>query len=244
MAITRDGYAQNHATAGGTSSGTVTLSTTNSGDILVLCVQSDTVGHAGGSIVTGVSSANTTGWTKRVSIPNNTESSNLDIWYGKAAGPLTSEVITFTFTAALDMWSALANGFSGVDQTTIWDTNVALPASQVDTSSSLVPFVSGVSTSAVNTMIIMVAGGLNFNSFTDPGSAPSGFTSMGTPGQSTAGNDFTEIYGAFQAQTATQSGLTITLSSGNFSAWTAWADALRSAGQAVITKTTTYTVGF
>ena len=244
MAVTRDGYAQNHATSGGNSSGTVTLSTTNSNDIITIVVQSDTVGHASGSVVTGVSSANTTGWTKRASIPNSAESSNLDVWYGKAAAPLSSEVITFNFTAALDAWSAIGAGWSGVDQTTIWDTNGSLPASNFTTGSSVTPNIPGVSTSALNTMLIAFVGALNFNSFSDPSSAPSGWTSLGTPAQSTAGNDFTEAYGACQAETATQSGLTVTFNIGAFGAWTAYADALRAAGQAVITKSTAYTVGF
>lgn len=244
MAITQDGYATNKNSAGGTSSGTVTLSTTNANDIIIVAVMSDTQGHAGGSVVTGVSSSNTTGWTKRASIPNATELTNLDIWYGKAASPLSSEVITFTFTAALDAWSVIGTGFSGVDQTTIWDTNGSLPASNTDTSSSLNPSVSGVSTSAVNTLLLTFAGGINFNSFSNPGSAPSGFTGMGTPAQSTAGNSFTELYGAFQTETAPQSGLTITYGGSAFGGWTVVADALRSAGQAVLTKSTAYIVGF
>ena len=247
MAITQDGYASN--TGSNNTGGTVTLSTTNNNDIIVLAVYSEDSGHTPGGIVNSVSSTNTTGWTKRSSTTSTVQGGGgaaLDIWYGKASAPLSSEVITLGLSASVDGWAAIAGGWSGVDQTTIWDTNGSLPAvNKADTGSSA-PSVAGCSTTALNTAMLAFAGSPSWMGgagWANPGSAPSGWSGQGAVVNGFPPGLFACEYGAFQIETSVQSGITVTFSN-TIGQWIMAVDALRAAGQAVITKSTTYTVGF
>lgn len=248
MAITQDGYASG-AGGGSQTGGSVTLSTTNAGDIIVLCVYSEDNGHAGGPlVVNAVSSTHTTGWTKRASTtsPDNVQNgagAALDVWYGVASAPLTGEVISFTFSGTVDDWGAVCSGWSGVDQATPWDTNVAIPASNTSNAGTTDPSVTGVSTSANNTVVLAFAGSTGNGNFSNPSSAPSGFSGQGTPGSTGGGRLFAECYGAYQAQTAPQSGITVAFTTA-VSGWISIVDALRAAGQAVITKSSAALIGF
>lgn len=256
MAVTQDGY---YAIAGGGNVSTPNcaapgLSTTNSNDIILYAVFSEWDGHASGpGQLTSVTSPNTTGWTRRASIQSTLQGhgngATLDLWWGKAAAPLTNEIITSVLSAECDDVAIIAIGFSGVNQTTPFDTNVSLTASaKNDGGGSSTPSVSSASTSANNTAMITFAGAGSNNDFTSS-SKPSGWTAMGTPVTTNNGNLAAEMIGALQIETAAQSGLTVTFASsvggvGPAGSWIALVDALQAASQAIVTKSSAALIGF
>lgn len=169
MAISPDGS----AVAAGFNVATVSpaLTTTQSADIIVVVVDFFT-SHPSSVLVSGISSANTTGWTRRFQANGGSPLSNLgvastfsykEVWYGKAAGPLTGESIAVALsnTGPNTYISVSADAFHGVDQTTIWDVNSSLPAStsHAGASGSTSHNVTGISTTAVATCLIAALGG-------------------------------------------------------------------------------------
>ena len=255
MTITVDGYA---AIAGGGNVSTPDLnpglSTTNSNDIIVFAVFSEWDGHTGGpGQITSVASTHTTGWTRRASIQSTLQGSGkgatLDVWWGKAAAPLTGEVINSVLSAECDDVAIIAMGFSGVNQTTPFDVNSSLPASaKNDGGGSTTPSVPGASTSAINTLMLAFAGAGSNGDFSTS-SKPSGWTIMGTPPTTNNGSLAAEMAGAYQLETAAQSGLTVTFASAVLGgtpsgSWIAVVDALQSAVQAVVTKSSAALIGF
>lgn len=246
MAITVDGYAQ-AAGGGNLTTGSVAgLSTTNANDIIVFAVMSSSQGHgAGPTLISGTpSSTNTTGWTKRIAATSTAHNGSvLEVWYAKAAAPLTNETISWTWAQQLDDAAAIAIGFSGVDQTTPFDVNGSLPATNKNDSTTTAPSVPGVSTTAQNTMLLAFAGVAQNGVFTSPASIPSGFTTMGTAPTTNNGNLGANMIGAYQTESSPQAGLTITFATSS-NTWIAVVDALRSAVQAVVTKSTAALIGF
>lgn len=119
------------ATATGTvSSFTFTLTTTQPNDWIGIWVSGSPNLSA---VVSGISSANTTGWNSRsLGFFNAGGSADIlgEMWYGRATGILTSEVITVNLSSGGNEIAAVAIGFSGFQSgiTCPFDSNGALPS--------------------------------------------------------------------------------------------------------------------
>lgn len=118
MALALDGSV--HKNVVGPASTTVTLSTSNAGDVIVAFI---TINLAN---VASISSANTTGWTAR-KVQGTGTGSFIEEWRGVAASALSSEVITLSFGVGVGFTTIDVFGISGADTTTIYDSNAALP---------------------------------------------------------------------------------------------------------------------
>lgn len=103
-ALALDGTGTNQASC---SSCTVSLTTSSNNDVVCVAAQSN------GGPITGVSSANVSGWAKRVGANQSGNTSfPVEIWCGTAALALTGETITVTTTSSSFFFGA-AWGISG-----------------------------------------------------------------------------------------------------------------------------------
>jgi hypothetical protein len=96
---------------------TLTISTTQSNDILILFVQNNN------AIINTVTSTSLT-WTMReeTALPSVSE------WYAKAASPLSSEVVTITFdTGGSSFDQEVVFAVSGANYSSPFDTNASIP---------------------------------------------------------------------------------------------------------------------
>jgi hypothetical protein len=175
--------------AGGTTT-TINCTTTSTNDIICLVVTTNSA-H-----VTNVSSTNTTGWV--VSKSQNTGGGNfLDVWYGTASSTLTSESITVTFSATSAFVTLDVFGISGGNTSTPQDAS-----GPVGGTTSTVTLV----TSNANDFCV---GAYRFVGTANPtaGSTPSpGWTKI-------SGADFQLV--EYQVVSATQSGMSVTIGTGN-----------------------------
>lgn len=187
MALALDGTA--HANSTTFTSVTATLTTANANDLIIAIVTSN---PATGNVVS-IASAHTTGWTLRKK--QAVAGGNIEEWVGKASSALTSEVITFTMGASITFTTIDVFGVSGADTTIIWDSNGALPDFGTNTLRSI-------TTSNTNDFLI---GAYRFGGTATP----------------TQGAGWTKISGAnfqlveYQIVSATQSGLSVTIGTGN-----------------------------
>lgn len=110
MALALDGSA--HGTSPNSLTGTATLTTTSSNDIIVVIVQ----GNDGP--ITGVSGSTLGAFTRRGGVTAGSQA--LDVWYKIAASPVTSEVITATQTVS-NFMSLDAFGVSGANTVSPFD---------------------------------------------------------------------------------------------------------------------------
>lgn len=181
-APTIDGYANSGNSFLSSPTGTVTLSTSNSGDVIIL--QIAFTGTSLPPTVITISSSNTTGWTKRTAYTANNGAAvylNTEIWYGFAAAPLVSEVITVTASAAPSSASGGASIeafgiYSAVNAYTSnpFDINGSLPGTSFDVTSGFpgtIPQVTGLSTSGTTPLVLAFYSSLENLSETAGGSA-------------------------------------------------------------------------
>lgn len=126
MALALDG--SNSSTAESGASASLTLTTSSSNDVIVVCIESN------GGVPGSVTSPNVT-FTVLTSvdvfgnIPATDGFNNLSVFTGVAAAPLSSETITAHFPGVTSIYAPLvAFGISGADTSTIFDSNVSLPA--------------------------------------------------------------------------------------------------------------------
>ena len=144
MTIALDGSATGEFDA---SSGSVTLTTVNSADEIVVSVQ-----IAGAATVSSVTSSQVA-FTQRTRKTNST-SLGLETWYGgwSASGSLVITVALSTSAA----FTVEAVGISGLPQGAVWDANASLPKSA--TGSSTAPNTgSGSTTTTVTFLLASVA---------------------------------------------------------------------------------------
>jgi hypothetical protein len=167
-------------TAGGqfstTSTGTVTLTTTQPNDVIILSYFHN--GGSGAHTIASVTSAHLT-WAKRSQHGWGGGPSNNEIWWATASAPLTSEVITITLTPATNIDDAAyhAFGVSGCpNPSSPWDTDASLAAAfaSVVNSTPASLTISGVSTSSSIPMLIGNTGTYNNIAI----AAPSGTTAV------------------------------------------------------------------
>lgn len=167
--------------------GTITLSTSNSNDIIIVAA------FLNGGPITSVTSANLT-FTLRVRILDSAGGDQyVEEWYAVASSPLSSEVITINGTVNGSYLEAVAFAISGANTSTIWDSNVSVPAS--NSTSTLLT----VSTTNANDFIYAIYG------YISSGSPGSGWTQIGTG---------TYLFVEYQIVSSTQSSLQGTVTGG------------------------------
>lgn len=221
--LTLDGSAT--AIMSGNNSGTITLSTNLSNDIIVLAVISENNGGAG-KHVTGVSDGSGLTWASRASIDAAETGLSLDTWWAYAPSALSSDVITYTLSGSIDDAALVAFGVNGASNTTApWDTNVSLPASASTSVPSTPASVSGVSTSAATTMLIGVAGdGTSMGSHSY--SPDTGFSNI--DGIYNGGGSRAAAIGSqYKVVSSAQSGITLNSGISASPRWVIIADAIR-----------------
>lgn len=101
----------------------------------------------------------------------------IETWWAYAAAQQTATTITVTLNVATDDAAMVVFAATGViDTSAPWDVNGSLPATSAITAfTSNIPTVSGVSTSAANTLVIAAAG-CSRNQFTGP---DTGYSTIG-----------------------------------------------------------------
>jgi hypothetical protein len=141
---TVDGKAVNSTVAAGATSGTVTLTTTNANDIIVIAVAlENTTAQGSTNKVTSVAKTSGTGtvgsFTQRSASDGNSSNGNafqgLEVWWAVATTALTSAVFTVHSNIATDDMVIVAFGVSGVGSTSApWDPNASLTVANINTS--------------------------------------------------------------------------------------------------------------
>lgn len=115
--LSLDGSNANNV-VGGTSQ-TITLTTTKTNDIIVVCAV------AGSSTVSGVSDTSGLTWTHRGT--NTTSGQRLETWWALATGTLSGDTITITYGAS-NTYEVIVFAVNGAHTAGPWDTNAGLPA--------------------------------------------------------------------------------------------------------------------
>lgn len=131
MALALDGTPA-HANAGSSSSLGVTLSTTNTNDIICVVVTTN------GGPVTGISDDDALSWSKRVAVSTGgSGDDDLEFWTAVASSALSSDIITVQTTTSQYL-TIDAFGISGADISTIFDANAALPDTVTDNTHAVI----------------------------------------------------------------------------------------------------------
>jgi hypothetical protein len=152
---TIDGHVNNTTATNGTTS-TITLTTSQANDIIVVAFCANDNSSTNVPTATGVSGASLGAFTKRASISNTGGNGYaLEVWYATASSALSGEVITITYAHSIDCSAMVAFGVHGATQ---WDPNGALPAT-VKATRSTAPVTTLTSTNT-NTMLLQIVGGV------------------------------------------------------------------------------------
>lgn len=187
-----DGSASVLNAGGSAGSITLTLTTTQSPDVIVVAVVNN-----GGSGVSSMTSAHLT-FAKRATAAISAYN-DIEEWYAIASAPLSSEVITIAFTDGSTPYnSACAFGIANANTSVIFDSNGALPVQ--NTAAADPTF----STTSAKTLVF----GLMRFSTTSSASAGSGWKSIYAP----AGGAFLVQYRVFSLA---QSGATCSVGTGS-----------------------------
>lgn len=149
MALALDGSAS--ATNLNTTSGTVTLSTTQANDIIYVCVNVNN----GTNVVSTVTDSAGLTYTRRTRIDTDFDQ---DTWYAVAPNALSSDTITVTNTAASPRWAICAFGISGASTSSPFDPNSSIPQEQ-QTTAPTQPSITYSTTDANDFIIGFVASG-------------------------------------------------------------------------------------
>jgi hypothetical protein len=165
---------------------TITLSTTNSPDVIIVG------GYSNNNNISGVSSSHVS-WNGSARSLISASTNYAGEWEGIANAPLSNEVITLSFSGGTTFSTYTAFGISGANTSSPFDSNVALPATTTTTTPP------SVSTSNANDFIYSVV--VDSSSSGSPGS---GFNAVAT---------FQNFSGIeYVIKSATQSGLSMAIS--------------------------------
>jgi hypothetical protein len=140
------------------SSGTVTLSTSLTNDVIVVIVGFDS---AATRTVTSITDNAGLSWTKRSSLAlasdGNSYTNDIEVWWAISTGTLSSDSITAHLSGSIDDATITAIAINGANTSSPWDTNAGLPATArgIITASNATL---DVSTTAVNTMLLGFVG--------------------------------------------------------------------------------------
>lgn len=188
MALALDGSGHNSAGSPG-SSLTVSLTTSVSDSVIVVTVLVNDFQ------VTSITASNIPSITLRKRQAVSGGGFYIEEWQGVATGTLSSETITVNFGGTVGFATIDAFGISGADTSTVWDSNGALPDGQTTSTCSI-------TTSNADDFLI---GTYRFGSEVNP----------------TQGAGWTKISGAngllteYKIVSATQSGTSVTIGTGN-----------------------------
>jgi hypothetical protein len=175
-------------------SGPATL-TTAYRDVIIYVV---TFSGAGGLHVTSVSDTAGNTWANRAAVPQSGPNA-IEVWYAKASGPLSSDVITPTFSGAASSQASIAFGVSCANLSTPFDSNGSLPNTIANLATAAT-----ISTSNANDFIY----GFYVFAGTATPTAGSGFTLISNVGS------FGYMMTEYQIVTSTQSGLAVSVGTG------------------------------
>lgn len=185
MALALDGSAANNVAGGITNA--VSLTTSNSGDLIYLVILTN---DAGG--VASVSDTAGLSWAHRAT--GGSAGNRIETWSAVSSGALSADSITVTFGAST-FSTVCAIGISGANTATKFDSNAGLPAAGTTSPVAL-------TTSNANDFLI---GAYRFTSTASP-TAGAGWTLI-------TGANFLLV--EYQIVAATQSGLSATIGTGN-----------------------------
>lgn len=166
MALSIDGTATDQFSA--VNSSTVTLSTTQTNDIIIIYIGYEIDATSGAPAVSSVSDTASLTWHRRGGTTGATtrsggdKSSVIDTWWAHAAAVLTNDIITVTLGAVIDDGCLIAFGISGVPSANYnapWDTNAALPATGTsNVAAGTFLAISGVSTTSNSGFLLCFTG--------------------------------------------------------------------------------------
>jgi len=207
-APTLDGHATGQFSS--TNSGTVTLTTSNTNDIIVVLICNGTTT----SSTVAVSSVTASGlsFTNRSQTLGTIRGTGYgyEVWWALASGALISKVITVTLASSIDDAALMAFGVNGANTSAPWDTNGSLTAVTTNPSGSAgLPLAPTFSTSQADDFIF-VAGcftrtNANLTSWTSSWTALDFINNGGA-------TNFAGIGANYEGVTSTQSGVTASFS--------------------------------
>ena len=207
-APTLDGHATGQFSS--TNSGTVTLTTSNTNDIIVVLICNGTTT----SSTVAVSSVTASGlsFTNRSQTLDTIRGTGYgyEVWWALASGALISKVITVTLASSIDDAALMAFGVNGANTSAPWDTNGSLTAVTTNPSGSAgLPLAPTFSTSQADDFIF-VAGcftrtNANLTSWTSSWTALDFINNGGA-------TNFAGIGANYEGVTSTQSGVTASFS--------------------------------
>jgi len=212
----------------GGSSITVTLTTLKTNDIIVVAIHNESLNASGShATVSSVSGGGLT-WAKRAgavldNAGQNNAYSDFEIWWALAIAALAATVITITLSKSIDDASAVAFGVNGANTSAPWDTNASLPA--IATSGAVsTATVTGISTTAVSTMILGIMGTAASSQPTSETIGGSAATIIDKAHES-GGTNFSNTVAGQLTVSAGQSSITATFNSAD-NGWLMIADAI------------------
>jgi len=217
-------------------SGTITLSTSSSNDVIVVMVANEDLHNAvvrtvaaNGITATATGLGTFTHHSFGTGNPPYNQIStspyvDAEVWYAIATSPLSSVLITVTLTGATDDASIIAFGVSGANTGTPWDAHPALNTAQ--STASTVPSVS-VTTSNANDMILGFTGIGQAGSSSTAESTIAGFT-MIQEQLNSAGSDSSLAAAEYELVSSTQTSISVAFSAANTN-WVMIGDAIQSA---------------
>ena len=230
-ALTIDGTPQTGLISGAATNtvASAAFTSSNSNDVVIAFVNTTN----GSSITVSSISGGGLTWIKRKQFAITTSTFNfgsIEEWYGIAASPLSSQVITATLSGNSNSATITVFAISGGNTTTPFDVNVSLPATASDiTGTSTVPTVSGVSTTNANTVLLsLVCLPGNNVTLTDP----SGFTRIGLVSGFSGSPNFTNGSSQSDRNIVSLSQSSISVAYSTVANWGMLVDAVQAAGAA------------
>ena len=161
---TIDGHAAVAGHVSGTGPYNITLTTTQSNDIIVLMFYNENANTSAIASITNISGGGLT-WQKRAgmsyitnpAIGGHTSGISLEYWWAKAPSPLAAVVFAVTLNATTDDYVLVAFGVHGCDATNPWDGNGTLPKLGA-TDEARPTTVSGANTTQANDFLLCLSG--------------------------------------------------------------------------------------
>jgi hypothetical protein len=245
-----DGSSDNSFTS---SSGSVTLTTSKSNDVIVVEISTEDAQqycgyHCNGNTMT-VSSVTASGLTFHTRSTYQSQDQtyqDLEVWYAIAATPLSSKSISITLSGTPDDASVVAFGVSGANTVSPWDGNGALPATNTGNGGhhGSNPSVSGISTShSLDMLIGFQANGNTNNQCGSSESTPGSGYSLILDNTACGQNSGEDASAEYQVVGSTQSGASASFgnSLNNGVTWMMIGDAIQGSSSDSTTTTTVTT---
>ncbi|WP_395407959.1 hypothetical protein ACHMW6_15470 [Pseudoduganella sp. UC29_106] len=186
------------------SSGTVTLTTTQTNDIIIIVAYCENPGSAAPT-VTSVTGGGLTFALRCRS--NGSSHGNLEVWWALAPSALSSVTFTVNYTGTFDDATFLAYGVHGCNTAAPWDSNAGLPQKQSYNGAATPSFTLNTSQSDD---LILFSNGVLASSSAIPAD-PSGFTNI-TSKSNGGGAAAASSRSSCKGVTSVQSGVTVAAS--------------------------------